>query len=160
MTLQSPNATLIPLFPAQSTQGADILVSWIGKIVRTSAADGSRTFDFLCERRTPYPLGLALPCSRSACSGHLAPLYAVRQHDQGLQRPYCAVRQIYPKHHNANIMTDGADSGHLYQLYKVIYFVCWRHAISNIVWSLQSNLNRSNTFRTMKICSRQGSSSH
>ena len=65
------------------------------KIVRTSAADGSRTFDFVRERRTPYPLGLALRCSRSACSGHLAPLYAVRQHDQGLQRltPYCAVRQ-------------------------------------------------------------------
>ena len=115
--------------------GADILVSWIGKIVRTSAADGSRTFDFLRERRTTYPLGLALRCSRSACSGHLAPLYAVRQHDQGLQRltPYCAVRQTmslpyYPKHHNANIMTDGADSGHLYQLYKVIYFVCWRQS--------------------------------
>ena len=95
VTLQSPTATLIPLFPAQSTLGADTLVYWIGKIVRTSAADGSRTFDFLRERRTPYPLGLALRCSRSACSGHLAPLYAVRQHDQGLQRltPNCAVRQ-------------------------------------------------------------------
>ena len=95
VTLQSPTATLIPLFPAQSTLGADILVSWIGKIVRTSAADGSRTLDFLRERRTPYPLGLALPCSRSACSVHLAPLYAMRQHDQGLQRltPYCAVWQ-------------------------------------------------------------------
>ena len=124
MTLQSPTATLIPLFPAQSTLGADILVSWIGKIVRASAADGSRTFDFLRERRTPYPLGLALPCSRSACSGHLAPLYAVIKVCRGPTAP-CGRQclcHIYPKHHNANIMTDGADSSHLYQLYKVIYF--------------------------------------
>ena len=47
-------------FPAKSTQGVDILVYWIGKIVRTCAAGGSRTLDFLRERRTPYPLGQAL----------------------------------------------------------------------------------------------------
>ena len=47
-------------FPAQNTLGADILVYWIGKIVRTCAAGGSRTLDSLRERRTPYPLGHAL----------------------------------------------------------------------------------------------------
>ena len=31
MTIQSPTATLIPFFPAQSSLGADILVYWIGK---------------------------------------------------------------------------------------------------------------------------------
>ena len=62
MTLQSPTATLIPLYPAQSTLGADILVNWIGKIVRICSAGGSRTLDFLRERRTPYPLGQALRC--------------------------------------------------------------------------------------------------
>ena len=36
-TSQSPTATLIPLIPAQSSLGADILVYWIGKIVRTCA---------------------------------------------------------------------------------------------------------------------------
>ena len=53
VTLQSLTATLIPLFPAQSTLGTDILVYWIGKIVRTYAAGGSQTLDFLRERRTP-----------------------------------------------------------------------------------------------------------
>ena len=47
-------------FPAQSTLGADILVYWTGKIVRACTASGSRTLDFLRERRTPYPLGQAL----------------------------------------------------------------------------------------------------
>ena len=47
---------VIRVFPAQSTLGADILVYWIGKIVRTGVARGSRTLDFLCQRRTPYSL--------------------------------------------------------------------------------------------------------
>ena len=42
VALQSPTATLISLFPAQSTLGANILVYWIGKIVRTCAASGNR----------------------------------------------------------------------------------------------------------------------
>ena len=69
MTLQSPTATLIPLFPAQSSPGADILVYWIGKIVRTCAPGGSRTLDFLHTRRAPYPLGQALLINskRSCC---------------------------------------------------------------------------------------------
>ena len=44
-------------FPAQSSLGADILVYWIGKIVRTCVPGGSRTLDFLRARRAPYPLG-------------------------------------------------------------------------------------------------------
>ena len=47
-------------FPAQSSLGADILVYWIGKIVRTCASGGSRTLDFLRARRAPYPLDQAL----------------------------------------------------------------------------------------------------
>ena len=47
-------------FPAQSSLGADILVYWIGKIVRTCAPGGSRTLDFLHARQAPYPLGQAL----------------------------------------------------------------------------------------------------
>ena len=47
-------------FPDQSSLGADILVYWIGKIVRTCAPGGSRTLDFLPARRAPYPLGQAL----------------------------------------------------------------------------------------------------
>ena len=47
-------------FPAQSSLGADILVYWIGKIVRTCAPGGSRILDFLRARRAPYPLGQAL----------------------------------------------------------------------------------------------------
>ena len=47
-------------FPAQSSLGADILVYWIGKIVRTCAPGGSRTLDFLRARRAPYPRGQAL----------------------------------------------------------------------------------------------------
>ena len=47
-------------FPAQSSLGADILVYWIGKIVRTCAPGGSRTLDFLRARRAPYPQGQAL----------------------------------------------------------------------------------------------------
>ena len=47
-------------FPAQSSLGADILVYWMGKIVRTCAPGGSRTLDFLCARRAPYPPGQAL----------------------------------------------------------------------------------------------------
>ena len=46
--------------PAQSSLGADILVYWIGKIVRTCAPGGSRTLDALHARRAPYPLGQAL----------------------------------------------------------------------------------------------------
>ena len=46
-------------FPAQSSPGADILVYWIGKIVRTCAPGGSRTLDLLRARRAPYPLGQA-----------------------------------------------------------------------------------------------------
>ena len=45
------------IFLAQSSLGADILVYWIGKIVRTCAPGGSRTLDFLRARRAPYPLG-------------------------------------------------------------------------------------------------------
>ena len=48
------------LCPAQSKLGADILVCWIGKIVRTCAARGSRTLDILRERRTLYRLGQTL----------------------------------------------------------------------------------------------------
>ena len=48
------------IFPAQSSLGVDILVYWIGKIVRTCAPGGSRTLDFLRARRAPYPLGQAL----------------------------------------------------------------------------------------------------
>ena len=51
-------------FPAQSSLGVDILVYWIGKMVRTCAPGGSRTFDFLRARRAPYPLGQAV------CSDH------------------------------------------------------------------------------------------
>ena len=51
---------LIGHFPAQSSLGADILVYWIGKIVRTCAPGGSRTLDSLRARRAPYPLGQAL----------------------------------------------------------------------------------------------------
>ena len=47
-------------FPAQSKLGADILVCWIGKIVRACVTSGSPTLDFLRELRTPYPLGYAL----------------------------------------------------------------------------------------------------
>ena len=47
-------------FPAQSSLGANILVYWIGKIVRTCAPGGSRTLDSLHARRAPYPLGQAL----------------------------------------------------------------------------------------------------
>ena len=47
-------------FPAQSSLGADILVYWIEKIVRTCASGGSRTLDFLRARRAPYPLDQAL----------------------------------------------------------------------------------------------------
>ena len=53
-----------PYFPAQSSLGADILVYWIGKIVRTCAPGGSRTLDFLHARRAPYPLGQALRCDK------------------------------------------------------------------------------------------------
>ena len=49
-----------PYFPAQSSLGADILVYWIVKIVRTCAPGGSRALDFLRARRAPYPLGQAL----------------------------------------------------------------------------------------------------
>ena len=53
VTLQSPSATLIPVFSAQSSLDADILVYWIGKIVRTCVPGGSRTLDFLRARRAP-----------------------------------------------------------------------------------------------------------
>ena len=58
-------------FPAHSSLGADILVYWIGKIVRTCAPDGSRTLDFMRARRAPYPLGQAL---RSFCNYIKAPV--------------------------------------------------------------------------------------
>ena len=48
------------IFQLKSSLGADILVYWIGKIVRTCASGGSRTLDFLHARRAPYPLGQAL----------------------------------------------------------------------------------------------------
>ena len=48
------------IFTAQSSLGADILVYWIGKIIRTCAPGGSRTLDFLHARRAPHPLGQAL----------------------------------------------------------------------------------------------------
>ena len=54
-------------FPAQSSLGADILVYWIGKIVRTCAAGGSGTLNFLRGWQTPYPLGQALRYTR--CKG-------------------------------------------------------------------------------------------
>ena len=47
-------------FAGFSSLGADILVYWIGKIVRTCAPGGSQTLDFLRARRAPYPLGKAL----------------------------------------------------------------------------------------------------
>ena len=47
-------------FPAQSSLDADILVYWIGKIVRACAPGGSRTLDSLRARRAPYSLGQAL----------------------------------------------------------------------------------------------------
>ena len=53
--------------PAQSSLGADILVYWIGKIVRTCAPGGSRTLDFLRARRAPYPLGQALRYPVTVC---------------------------------------------------------------------------------------------
>ena len=56
VTLQSPTATLIPLFSSSELTGCDILVYWIGKIVRTCAPGGSRALDFLRARRAPYPL--------------------------------------------------------------------------------------------------------
>ena len=43
-----------------SSSELDILVCWIGKIVRTCAPGGSRTLDSLHARRAPYPLGQAL----------------------------------------------------------------------------------------------------
>ena len=43
-----------------SSLGADILVYWIRKIVRTCAPGGSQTLNFLHARRAPYPLGQAL----------------------------------------------------------------------------------------------------
>ena len=55
-------------FPAQSSLGADILVYWIGKIVRTCAPGGSRILDFLLARRAPYPLGQALLSAWLKCS--------------------------------------------------------------------------------------------
>ena len=51
------------ILSAQSTLGVDILVYWIGKIVRTCAAGGSRVLDFPRERRTSYPLRQALRCA-------------------------------------------------------------------------------------------------
>ena len=48
------------IFQLRADLCADILVYWIGKIVRTCAPGGSRTLDFLLARRAPYPLGQAL----------------------------------------------------------------------------------------------------
>ena len=43
-------------------------ISWSTKIVRTCAPGGSRTFEFLCARRAPYPLGQALRrCETCVC---------------------------------------------------------------------------------------------
>ena len=58
--IQSPIATLIPLYPSLSTLSGDILAYWIGKIVWTCAASGSRICDSLPERRKPYLVGQAL----------------------------------------------------------------------------------------------------
>ena len=54
VTLQSPTATLIPQFSSSE----HTVCGFTGLIVRICAAGGSRTLDFLCERRTLYPLGL------------------------------------------------------------------------------------------------------
>ena len=64
-------------FPAQSSLGANILVYWIGKIVRTLAPGGSRTLDFLRARRAPYPLGQAI---RISLSGMQERIYRYRWH--------------------------------------------------------------------------------
>ena len=65
--------------PAQSSLGADILVYWIGKIVRTCAPGGSRTLDFLLARRAPYPLGQALRKTLLAQRGRTHGAGCVRQ---------------------------------------------------------------------------------
>ena len=60
MTLQSPTATLIPLFSSSELTGCGYLGLLDRKIVQTCAPGGSRTLDFLHARRAPYPLGQAL----------------------------------------------------------------------------------------------------
>ena len=53
------------IFQLKSSLDANILVYWIGKIVRTCVPGRSRTLDSLHARRAPYPLGQAL---RSDCT--------------------------------------------------------------------------------------------
>ena len=56
MTLQSPNATLIPLFSSSELTGCGYpALLDREKIVRTCAPGRSRTLDFLRARRAPYP---------------------------------------------------------------------------------------------------------
>ena len=60
MTLQSPSATLMPLFSSSELTGC----GYPGLLDRKSRSDmcpgGSRILDFLRARRAPYPLGQAL----------------------------------------------------------------------------------------------------
>ena len=60
MTLQSPTATLIPLFCSSELTGC----GYPGLLDRKNRSDmcpvGSRTLDFLRARRAPYPLGQVL----------------------------------------------------------------------------------------------------
>ena len=77
-------STLIQLFPSQSTLGTDSLAYCIRKSVRTCAAGGSRTLDFLRELRTSHPLGQALRCR------------SVLQHDFKL-KSCCCVSEILSK---------------------------------------------------------------
>ena len=61
VTLQSPTATLIPLFSSSELYGC----GYPGLLDRNNCSDtcapgGSRTLDFLRARRAPYPLGQAL----------------------------------------------------------------------------------------------------
>ena len=60
MTLQSPTATLIPLFSGSELTRCGYPGLLDRKIVRTCAPGGSRTLDFLHARRAPFPLGQAL----------------------------------------------------------------------------------------------------
>ena len=78
-------------FPAQSSLGADILVYWIGKVVRTCAPGGSRTLDFLHARRAPYPLGQALrfPLMQDCCCSLLLYTTVTPPHNTMLILNFC-----------------------------------------------------------------------
>ena len=60
MTLQSPTATLIPLFSSSELTGCGYPGLLDRKNRLTCAPGGSRTLDSLRARRAPYPLGQAL----------------------------------------------------------------------------------------------------